>query len=484
MLKLFNIMKNNSKSINKQSTDPLPAEAIKSEKPEKMVYIFNMAEDVWPFISTMSNVVEQHAEVEICANLADRDLFSNVDENNLTIILPKKIDPDFLQYVTQTTGKKKWDILVPNKHSGQICLDIIQDRDLFNELVELANGAKKLVLISYAVSPQLFQLITELKTYGIDVYTPEAPTEENAWCVNFFGSKSGIRQLAQKSTALEPDFVMADGLICVQSLDASRIAAQKYVKEGGVVLKTNKGHTGMGVLIFRPEDLPKDYQNCQKAILSILKQNDYWDKFPIVVESLININPAVGGGFPSVEFKIQKSGRIEFLYFCGMRMLPDGTFLGMEVNEDAITDRISARIIDTGFFIAEQYASLGYRGYFDVDMVAAKNGQVYVSESNVRRTGGTHVYQMADNLIGKDFFTDSYILSNNAYELKAGVRPSFKKVLELLTPVLFNKKTKEGLVIASANLLTQGVFAYVIFAKNKKKAMEIENKAFALLKSL
>ena len=477
-------MKNKQSSTSNQSPDPIPGSSAETSKPEQMVYVFNMAEDVWPFISSMSNIVEQRAEVEACANLADRDLFSNSDETNLTIITPRKIDPDFLDYVTHLTGKRKWNLLVPNKHSGQICLDIIQDRTLFNQLVELANGAKKLVLTSYAVSPQFFQLIAELKNYGIEVYTPEAPTEENAWCVNFFGSKSGIRQLAQKSTALEPDLMMADGLICVQTLDASRIAAQKYVKENGVVLKTNKGHTGMGVLIFRPGDLPADYQNCQKAILNILRQNDYWDKFPIIVESLVNINQAVGGGTPSIEFKIQKSGRIEFLYYCGMRMLPNGTFLGVEINEDIINDRIAARIMDTGFFIAEQYASLGYRGYFDVDMVAAKNGEIYVSESNVRRTGGTHVYQMADALIGKDFFTDSYILSNNAYELKAGARPSFKQVLKLLAPLLFSKKTKEGLVIASANLLTQSTFAYVVFAKNKKKAMEIENEMLKLLESV
>lgn len=477
-------MKNKQESSSNQSPDPIPGSTAETSKPEQVVYIFNMAEDVWPFISAMSNSVEQRAEVEVCANLADRDLFSNIDEDDLTIITPRKIDEDYLEYVTHITGRKNWNILVPNKHSGEICLDIIQDRILFNKIIALANGAKKLTLTSYAVSPQFFQLINELKAYGIDVYTPESPTEESGWCVNFFGSKSGIRQLAQKSSAMEPDFMMADGLICVQSLDASRIAAQKYVKENGVVLKTNKGHTGMGVLIFRQGELPSDYTSCQQAILNILKQNDYWDKFPIIVESLININQAVGGGNPSVEFKIQKSGRIEFLYYCGMRVLPNGTFLGVEINEDIINDRVSARITDTGFFVAEQYAAAGYRGFFDVDMVAAKNGEVYVSESNVRRTGGTHVYQMAESLIGKDFFSDSYILSNNAYELKSGLRPSFKEVLEILTPILFNKKKKEGVVISSANLLTQSTFAYVVFGNNKKRALEIEEKMFSLLKSL
>ena len=70
-------------------------------------------------------------------------------------------------------------------------------------------------------------------------------------------------------------------------------------------------------------------------------------------------------------------------------MTPDGSFRGMEIHNDVISDQIAARLVDTGFYIAEQYRAAGYRGYFDVDFVASRNGQVYVTESNVRRTGGT-----------------------------------------------------------------------------------------------
>jgi len=137
-----------------------------------------------------------------------------------------------------------------------------------------------------------------------------------------------------------------------------------------------------------------------------------------------------------------------------------------------------------GFFIGEQYAANGYRGYYDVDLVAAKNGELYVSESNTRRTGGTHVYKTAFKLIGKDFLNDSYVLSDNTWKLPIGAKVSFKRLLETLEPVLFDKKTKEGLVVASANMLEEGQLAYIVFGQNEKHALEIEAKAHQLLAKL
>jgi hypothetical protein len=163
-----------------------------------------------------------------------------------------------------------------------------------------------------------------------------------------------------------------------------------------------------------------------------------------------------------------------------MRMSSKGVFGGVEINKDVVTDRQEARMIDTGFFIGEKYAAAGYRGYFDVDFIAAKNGEIYVSESNVRRTGGTYAYEMTEELIGEDFLTESYVLSNSNMRLKPG-KYTFAQVRELLKPLLFNKKTKEGLVIASANLLSQPGLAYVIFGKSKKKALNLEEKMKSLL---
>lgn len=459
--------------------EPIPA-----KKAEKTVYICNLSEDVWPFIQAISNDHERALEIDENANLADRDLFTTSEESDLVFISPKPLHKGFVEYYKSLFGIRKLELLTPRVHSGETCRDVYEDKELFEKIIDFANHVKKLTLISYSTSAQFFTLVNKLKKRGITVYTPEAPEEEDAWTVNFFGSKSGIRQLAQQSVAEEPDFIMSDGLICVNIIDAAKIAAKKYIKEGGVVIKTNKGHSGAGVLILRPGELSKKYKICEKEIYKILKKDAYWDKFPIVIESLINVNLAVGGGFPNVEFKISKSGRIDYLYYCGLRVTKNGVFQGVEINEDVMNDRLMTRIIDMGFFIGEKYVANGYRGYYDVDLVAAKNGDLYVSESNTRRTGGSHVYKAALKLIGKDFLDDSYILSNNARKLPKGLTPTFEDLMEKLKPVLFNKKTKEGMVVASANLLGQGQLAYIIFGNSKKRALDIEEKAQKILAQL
>lgn len=465
-------------STTQASDDPL------SKKHEKVVYLFNLSEDVWPFIQAISDQAERTHEIEENANLADRELFSVSDETDVLFISPKKIEDAFLDYYKDLVGVKKIDFLVPAHHSGLLSEDVLADKVIFNRIIEAANSAKKLTLLSYSTSFQFLNLAKALRAKGVTVYTPEAPEEQDAWTVNFYGSKSGIRQLGQQSVADEPDFVMADGLICVNVIDAAKIAARKYLKEDGVVIKTNKGHAGAGVLIFRENELPQEYHACEAAILRVLQRDAYWDRFPIVIESLINVSTAVGGGFPNVEFKIRKSGEIEFLYFCGLRVTKEGVFQGVEMNDDVLNDRIEARVVDMGFYIGEQYASEGYRGYYDVDLVAAKNGEIYVSESNTRRTGGTHVYKTALKLIGKDFMTDSYVFSDNNYKLPGGIRPSFTQVLEVLKSVLYSKKTKEGVVVCSANLLNQGALAYIVFGKTEKRSLAIESKMLELLKNL
>ena len=162
--------------------------------------------------------------------------------------------------------------------------------------------------------------------------------------------------------------------------------------------------------------------------------------------------------------------------FCGMRVSQEGVFKGMEVNDNVISDRIETQIMDTGFYVGEKYSQAGYRGYFDIDFVAAKNGKIFTTESNVRRTGGTHIYHIASKLFGKDFLYGPFILSTNLYPLTERKKYNFGKILKTLSSILWNKKNKEGVIIVSENLLKQNRLAYVIFGKNKKRAIEIENK--------
>ncbi|MFZ2025888.1 MAG: hypothetical protein WAV30_01215, partial [Microgenomates group bacterium] len=130
---------------------------------------------------------------------------------------------------------------------------------------------------------------------------------------------------------------------------------------------------------------------------------------------------------------------------------------------------------------AERYSAEGYRGHFDIDMIATKYNQVFVNESNTRNTGGTDVYKMALELIGKDFMSDSYVISRSKFKLDGIKRPTFASVLKLLKPVLFDKKTKEGVVISSEVIIRQKELIYIIFGKTKRRAYQIEAEMHRLL---
>jgi hypothetical protein len=460
---------------------PHPISSPQSPTATATLYISNVSEDVWSFISEMSDPRVRQHEIEENALLSDRDLLSFAGKDDVRVILPREINGHFWKYYTKTFGNENVEVWVPVKHTGQICEDILSDKKLLNKIKEFARQSKKLNIVSYTTSYQFLALVNRLKEMGLNVTTPQAPEESDSWTVNFYGSKSGIRQLAQQSVVKEPDFKMSYGMVSSGIVDTAKIAAKMYIKEKGVVLKINKGHSGAGMFIWREGDLPNTFVECEQKILEYLKKDGYWEKFPIVVEELVNINPALGGGSPNVEFKILKTGEVKFLYFCGMRVTKDGVFKGVEIHKDVLPEKIVAQLTDTGFYVGEQYSAQGYRGYYDVDFVSAKNGQILVTESNVRRTGGTHVYHVAKELFGNDFMYETFTLSNNLYQLEDTSIKDFDQLVNRLEPVLYNKTTKEGVIIASANLLAFHQIGYVVFGKNKNRALEIEREMEVLL---
>lgn len=448
---------------------------------ELTIYIYNVVEDEWSFLSSIQPIEKRYEMMTDCNISSECYLFSNSSTQEFVYISPVEISTQFKNYFQSISSNKKVEIHVPTMRTGLICKDLYTDKELFGNLVRKAKKYKKVTLISYATSPEFLELKDRLIQLGINVQTPEAPEIENAWTVNFFGSKSGIRQLAQQSRAIEPDFIMPEGVICVGLLDAAKIAANRYINEKGVVLKTNKGSGGQGVLIFRDGELPKDYKSCEKRIYEMLSEDGYWERFPIIVEQLINVNYISPTAFPNIEFKIHKNGKIEMLYYCIMAVTKEGRFYGVDIHEDVINERMAARIIDTGYYIAEQYAQAGYRGHFDIDMIAARNGHIYVCESNTRNTGGTDIYKLVYDLFGDDFMSDVYVLNRNDYKFGYQVNVNLKKVTDVLKPILFDKKKREGVIIAASETLDYNQLLYTILGKNKKRAYQLQEELFSLL---
>lgn len=446
-----------------------------------VIYISNMSEDVWTFISSMSSSYERESEIQENARLSEHDLFNFFGYDDCLIILPRSPDSLFYQYFIQMSKNKNFTVMQTKIHTGEINKDILNDAEILEEIKRIALNYAKVKLISYTTSQQFIKLSSNLHNKYNNIVLAESPSEANSWIVDFYGSKSGIRQLSQQFNADEPDFKMADGLISVGIENTAKIAANLYSKNGGIVIKTNKGHSGAGILIYKPDEMPTSYDLCEKLIYQSLTKEKYWQQFPIILEKYIEPNNQIGWSYPNIEFKIHQNGRIEMLYYCTCRITDKGIFKGIEIHEKVLPDKISAQLIDTGFFIGEQYSKQGYKGYFDVDFITAKNNNLFVTESNIRRTGGTHVYYLAKALYGDNFMHDIYSLSNNLYDIKPKKSISSEQLFSLLEPVMFNKRKMEGCVITGTSLLAQKAFGYVIFGRTALRARKIEEEMEQLL---
>lgn len=450
-------------------------------KKTAVIYISNMSEDVWPFISAMSSSYERESEIQENARLSEHDLYNFFGCDNCLIILPISPDPHFYQYFKSSSKNQNFTVIPTKIHTGEISKDILNDIEIMDEIERFASHYSKVKFLSYTASEQFIKLSSIIQDKYKNIILAESPNEADSWVVDFYGSKSGIRQLSQQFKADEPDFKMADGLISVGTKNSAKIAANMYIKNGGIVLKTNKGHSGAGILIYKPDDLSRNYNECEKSILQSLSREKYWQKFPIILEKYIEPNNHIGWAYPNIEFKIHKKGRIEMLYYCICRITDRGVFKGIEIHENVLPDKISAQLIDTGYFIGEKYAEEGYRGYFDVDFITAKNNTLFVAESNIRRTGGTHVYYLAKALYGDNFMHDIYTLSNNLYSLKTKTGINSENLFSILEPVMFNRRKMEGCVITGTSLLAQKAYGFVIFGRTALRAHKIEEEMEKLL---
>ncbi len=443
------------------------------------VHISNLSEDVWPFISRLPTKIKKQ-EIKENAWLSDREVLSSLALKVDVLILPRPIDRNFLRYCGQLLHNPNLIVLVPRRHSGQICLDILSDAKIIHKLKSWPD----IILTSYSASPQFYALVEYLKNkLKIRVVTPESPAPFQQYTVDLFGSKGGLRQVIQALPSQKSWLQMPPGLVFDQLTAASTYGALEYVKNGGVVLKTYKGHAGLGVAIFKPGSLPNNIPGATVAILHHLRQEGFWSGAPLIVEKYLEIDTSQAGGCPSIEVQVDHKGKVKVLYWCGMRVSDSGVFGGIEIHQSLLPAKQIKLINRIGQTLGRLYARSGYRGYFDVDLAIDQKNQIYITESNVRRTGGTHVYHVAKKLLGINFPQNYFVLSNNSLPLPFAKKISFHRVLQQLNAILFNSQTRSGLILASAGTLKNDQLAYIIIAPDQLTAYQLEKKMTGLLQN-
>lgn len=439
------------------------------------IFLANLSEVARPLARLMRKT---RREVEIWEDhgLCDRFLFS--DRDNTLLITPFPINKDFFADSMDILQLKNIHNLTPKRIGESLCEAITKDKALLKTIEETIRDNPGVRIISYVASVEFCKLIKYLNTKNLKFVTPELSDVQTQWTQAYFGSKAGFRQ---EVTEMDGNFPhMPEGTICNKLSEVKEFAEYLFKKgAAGVVLKTNRGLAGAGLIILRRNEIK--LKNLPKILSNLWRTESYWRKDLVVVEEYKPADQNICGGAPNIELKIIDH-HAEPSYVCGMRISKEGVFQGVEIGKGAVPPNIEKVLLSASKILGGHILSHGYRGFFEIDWVAGIDGKLYPIESNLRRTGGTHVFETAKHLLGADFLKHYYIGANNMAEgprLKGMTYPEIKNRLRpLLYPINGNK---EGIILTVLNLFKLGKFGYIAIGKDKDRVLQIENKLRALV---
>ena len=418
------------------------------------LYIFNSIEDEWRFNSS----------IQSSYLLSDSYLYMNIYISPSILITPIPISSQFKKYVEEL-AEATISTYSPIHKTHSICKNIMFDKKLLNLLVDEAKKWNNtIVMKAYVSTPELLMLKDTFMKRGIKVLLPENTETEHLWAVDFFGSKAGFRSVFSQ--------FMPKGTICYSAQEATKKAQELYQKKKAVVIKTNRGNSGEGIVIVNHQAMP-DFK-------SLFSSRPYWNKCPIVVEEFIDTTREKHSPFPSIEGFITPLGKVKLPYYCNMIVTKEGEFYGIEMHRKVVSENVRREMNKITHYIGKTYAKAGYRGRFDVDYLY-DGKKLYANESNTRTNGGTDTYFIIRKLIGPIFFTSRYILSNY---IELNKKISFNALIEMVSPLLYDKKTKVGFILGSENTLHHKGLSFILVGKNKKHTLVLAKKMNAVLKSI
>jgi hypothetical protein len=251
-----------------------------------------------------------------------------------------------------------------------------------NALASLRDrAAAGAVLCPYALDEPTWRLAGALglPLEGYDA-PPGAALVELVAALN---TKSGFRTLAE---AL--GLPVVPGVHCADD-EALRAACAQLLREHeSVLVKLDRSSNGYGHLRLGQADrerLRERIAEHARAFAPLPRRT--------VVEAFLPLRSA-----PSVELRVEAAG-VRVLYDCDQVARGPGS-AAMVTPSRTLTDSARATMLAWGRRLGEHLRGAGYRGVLDLDLAWTTDERLYASETNVRRTAGTHLHELVERLRG------------------------------------------------------------------------------------
>ncbi len=344
-------------------------------------------------------------------------------------------------------------------------------------------------LTTFNVTPLEERLAVEL---GIPLYGCPAS-------LNYFGSKTGSREVFRNSGLLLPDgFENLYSEKDVLSALASLRELNPKIKRA--VLKLNEGFSGDGNAVFKfpAGDLNTDsFRSNLKVVAGDLDHDSFMAKLAEmggIVEAFVEGEIKRS---PSVQILINPLNEIEIVSTHDQILGGESgqVYVGASFPAD---DEYKKDIGALGYKVAEYLSTKGVIGRFAIDFVSVKENDKwfhYAIEINLRKGGTTHPYLMLQLLTnGKyDYKSGVYKMPNGQTRYyratDAMVFENFKKLtpVDLIDVAIcnglhFDASTQEGIMFHLIGAIAQhGKLGIVSIGTSHQRAEELYNQTTALL---
>ncbi|CAM5286494.1 hypothetical protein SAVIM338S_00229 [Streptomyces avidinii] len=297
------------------------------------------------------------------------------------LVTPVPLSREFLRYVYGLTGVAAGDVSiveVPAPRTRAVPLaDAVRAAGLVRHVRDLARD-RGAALLPTALDASAVGFAREV---GVTVH-PYPTVDDAAAALRasmLLNTKAGFREVAEQLGMRVPR-----GRVCRRS-EVARVVREFLRSHERVVVKPDRSAGGHGMRFLARGELA---EGADPALDTVGGPQGVW-----VVEECLDVAHSV-----SVQLECGASGTR--VLFSGAMRTAHGAFTGYVSPLPADCARAAGELEDWGTRLGRHLSALGYAGPFGLDALVTGDGEVFASESNIRRTATTTPYAMVRRLTG------------------------------------------------------------------------------------
>lgn len=432
----------------------------------------------------ISNILEGYYKSYLDLPKKKRDYWTQYDtldsnrawmygDDNKVVVTSTPILPAHFSSMKHLLGWRKVINISPSRPGYSISEDAYKNSFLKNKIVEIINQNPGIALIPYRLTPQFQKLIHFLNTKNLNFTTPETIPQDKQFVLTYFNTKRGFRHLWHMSGADSSTYIkIPEGFIAEDKQETIEAAWWFTTHNKSFVIKYNKGTQGIGVLMIDRATLPRNRENFNTHVKKLLSDK-IWRSSAIVIEEAIPITVGSESVSPSIEMYVSPDGTVNKYYACDQVLAEDKkTFRGIYTYPGLYKDSNIKHAFKAGLKFGRQLARYGYRGVYDIDLIRSKQNNMYVVESNMRRTGGTHLHEFCLALLGSRYAERYHALIEDLM-LRPNHGLTYDSCKELFRDELYQDNQKKGIIFSNPHMLNVNILAVVVIAQNKNDLNEL-----------